>query len=196
MKRLISIPFMLMTPWVGVAQEMPLWRLENLQTGQGVPSYGGGMSPFMLSAPAPVMTTANSTEGEDEAALAAQRENLLQQARQLTQPKRALTPAMYAPAKALTNGGKGLRVLVGGEWIGVGDKMPLNYVIRQDARQALLELQRVDEEAARELANALESAARDYKGKPSTLKAIDPEKRQIVLSGALGDVVLQLNLAE
>lgn len=195
MKRFILVSVVVLAPAAAMAQEMPLWRLENPQPGQGVPPYGGGMSPFMLSAPEPVKSV-TSAESDDEAAMALQRENLLQQARQLTQPKRALTPTMFAPAKALTNGGKGLRVLVGGEWIGVGEKLPLNYVIRQDARQALLELQRVDENAARELANKLETAAREYKGKPSTLKAIDPQKRQVVLSGALGDVVLQLNLAD
>jgi hypothetical protein len=196
MKTPILTLVVVLAPMGVMAQEMPLWRLESHTTPQGVPAYGGGLSPFALSAPAPLMTANPNNASEDESTRAMQRESLLAQARQLSQPKRAFQPKMYAPAKALTNGGKGLRVLVGGDWIGIGEPLPLSYEIQPETRRALLELQRVDEAAARELANALEQSARDFEGKPGILKAIDPIKRQVVLSGALGEVVLPLNVAE
>lgn len=177
------------------AQEMPLWRLENHQKPQDIPAYGGGLSPFALSAPQTVVKAA-AGEDADELARAAQRETLLKQAQDLTKPQRALMPRLVSAAKALTNGGKGLRVLVGGDWLGVGDTLPVRYDVRPETRNALIELQRVDETAARDLANRLERITQTYNEQPNTLKSIDAQRREILLSGAMGDIVIPLKIMD
>jgi hypothetical protein len=172
------------------AQEAVLWREINPNSATVIPTYDGGESPFP---PRQQAATPRAEGAEiDTAALLA---NALSQARNLVRPANALVPMALSAANGLTNGAKGPRVLVRGDWLGVGDSVALRYRINPETRTALQELQQLDADAAAKLANELETVQRAWQEQQAKVEVIDVEGKKITLRTPLGPVALPVILA-
>ncbi len=191
MNRLAFIMCMVCAP-LGWAQEMPVWRQTSQTPGQIIPVFGGGMSAFGLSAPIEVI--ANTPEGTvDEADILRQQELALQQAKQWIEPKKALIIQNFKSVQGLTNGARGLKVLVNGDWVGEGEKLPLRYQINSATRAALQAVQTFNPQQAATLAQKLEKSKDTLEAQQALVKAIDPKTNTIRISGPLGEVSLPLS---
>jgi hypothetical protein len=132
------------------AQEIILWKAQNQTNPALVPAYAGQPNPFPHEQK---ITTTEETEGDEEArAMLAQQEltqKMTSKIHQLIKNGTGLIPNLnFVKVLATTDGQAGPRMLLGNEWVPMGQTIQVPLMLSGQLEQALAQLNALSPAAA------------------------------------------------